>query len=155
MARLRNRERLVSGCPGQRFGGASPADINAVLESAAEGLWRYCRNVRLPGIDVYHRSDHPQIDLKRTAEGRIAIGLTARGNQGKGLSRVSGRLAIFLDDAQFAQLAISRWLVVVPAWPLGSGGSAPAILNRLHALPNENSREQKNHYSSREEPSPS
>jgi hypothetical protein len=60
--------------------GASAADINAVLQSAAGELWRYCPNLRLPGIDVYRRGDHPQTDLKRTAEGRISIGLTARDN---------------------------------------------------------------------------
>jgi len=60
--------------------GASAADINAVLQSAAGELWRYCPNLRLPGIDVYRRRDHPQTDLKRTAEGRISIGLTARDN---------------------------------------------------------------------------
>jgi len=60
--------------------GASAADINAVLQSAAGELWRYCPNLRLPGIDVYRRRDHPQTDLKRTAEGRIFIGLTARDN---------------------------------------------------------------------------
>ena len=60
--------------------GASAAEINAVLQSAARELWRYCPNLRLPGIDVYRRGDHPQTDLKRTAEGRISIGLTARDN---------------------------------------------------------------------------
>jgi hypothetical protein len=65
----------------QREGfGASVADINAVLRSAAGELWRYCPNLRLPGIDVYHRTDHPQTDSKFTAEGRISIGLTARDN---------------------------------------------------------------------------
>jgi len=60
--------------------GASPADIKAVLQSTAGELWRYCPSVRLPGIAVYRRGDHPQTDLKRTAEGRISIGLTARDN---------------------------------------------------------------------------
>ena len=65
----------------QREGfGASVADINAVLQSAAGELWRYCPNLHLPGIDVYHRTDHPQTDSKVTAEGRISIGLTARDN---------------------------------------------------------------------------
>ena len=62
------------------FGGASAADITAVLQSAAGELWQYCPNTQLPGIDVYHRSDHPQTDLERTAEDRIAIGLAARDN---------------------------------------------------------------------------
>jgi hypothetical protein len=62
------------------FGGASPADINAVLQSTAGELWRHCPGTQLPGIDVYHRPDHPQTDSKRAAEGRIAIGLAARDN---------------------------------------------------------------------------
>jgi len=62
------------------FGKASAADITVVLQSAASELWQYCPNTQLPGIDVYHRSDHPQTDLKRTAKGRIAIGLAARDN---------------------------------------------------------------------------
>jgi len=62
------------------FGGTSAADITAVLQSAAGELRQYCPNTQLPGIDVYHRSDHPQTDLERTAEDRIAIGLAARDN---------------------------------------------------------------------------
>ena len=61
------------------FGRASAADIDAVLESAADALWRYCPHTRLAGIDVYHRADHPQTDFQRLSNGRIAIGLTAQG----------------------------------------------------------------------------
>jgi hypothetical protein len=64
---------------GEGFG-ASPADIKAILESAAGELWRYCPDTRLPGVDVYHRSDHPQTDLKLTDGGRVRIGMTARDN---------------------------------------------------------------------------
>jgi len=60
------------------FGRASPADITAVLQSAGSELWRHCPRARLDGIDVYHRTDHPQIDFKRTPSGRIAIGLAAQ-----------------------------------------------------------------------------
>jgi hypothetical protein len=62
------------------FGRASPADIKAVLQSAAGEISRYCPNTRLPSIDVYRRSDHPQTDLRRSDEGRIVIGLAARDN---------------------------------------------------------------------------
>lgn len=62
------------------FGGASAADITVVLQSAAREVWQYCPNAQLPGIDVYHRSDHPQIDVRLTAKHRIAIGLAARDN---------------------------------------------------------------------------
>jgi hypothetical protein len=61
-----------------RFGRASPADISAVLESAAFQIWRHCPHIQLDGIDVYYRPDHPQTDFKRTRSGRIGIGLSAR-----------------------------------------------------------------------------
>jgi hypothetical protein len=60
------------------FGRASSADITAVLQSAASEIWRHCQRVRLDGIDVYHRTDHPQIDFQRTQSGRIAIGLATQ-----------------------------------------------------------------------------
>jgi hypothetical protein len=60
------------------FGRASPADITAVLQSAGSELWRHCPRTQLDGIDVYHRIDHPQTDFKRTASGRISIGLACQ-----------------------------------------------------------------------------
>ena len=60
------------------FGRASPADITALLQSAGSELWRYCPRTQLSGIDVYHRTDHPQTDFKRTPSGRIAIGLATQ-----------------------------------------------------------------------------
>ena len=63
-----------------RFGGASAADITAVLKSTAGELCRSWPRTQLPRIDVYHRADHPQTDSRRAAGNRIAIGLTARGN---------------------------------------------------------------------------
>jgi hypothetical protein len=57
------------------FGRVSPADITAVLQSAGAELWRHCPRTQLDGIDVYHRSDHPQTDFRRSPSGRIAIGL--------------------------------------------------------------------------------
>ena len=62
------------------FGGASAADITAVLQSAAGELFRYSPGTHFPSIDVYHRADHPQTDSRRAAGNRIAIGLTARDN---------------------------------------------------------------------------
>jgi hypothetical protein len=59
------------------FGRASPAEITAVLNSAASEIWRYCTRTQIAGIDVYYRPDHPQTDFKRKASGRIAIGLSA------------------------------------------------------------------------------
>jgi len=59
------------------FGRASPADIKAVLQSAAGELCRYWPRTQLPNIDVYHRPDLPQTHLTRAAGNRIAIGLTA------------------------------------------------------------------------------
>src|SRR5258707_7045054 len=63
---------------GNGFGRASPADINAALQSAAYEIWKYCPHTQLDGIDVYYRADHPQTDFKRTPSGRIGIGLSAR-----------------------------------------------------------------------------
>jgi hypothetical protein len=60
------------------FGTASPTDLTVLLQSAAFELWRYCAGTQLGGIDVYHRLDHPQTDIKRTPKGRIAIGLAAQ-----------------------------------------------------------------------------
>ena len=60
------------------FGNATPADIAVVLRSAASELFRYCPHTHLDGIDVYYRSDHPEIDSKRTPGGRIAMALSAR-----------------------------------------------------------------------------
>jgi hypothetical protein len=62
------------------FRGASAADITAVLQSAAGELFRYWPGTQVPGIDVYHRADHPQTDSRRAAGNRIAIGLTAWDN---------------------------------------------------------------------------
>ena len=62
----------------QGFGNASAADITALLHSAAFEIWRHCPRTQLNGIDVYHRTDQPQTDFKRTPSGRISIGLTAR-----------------------------------------------------------------------------
>jgi hypothetical protein len=60
------------------FGSASPADITAVLQSAGSELWRHCPRTQLDGIDVYHRTDHPQTNFKRAPSGRIAIGLATQ-----------------------------------------------------------------------------
>jgi hypothetical protein len=60
------------------FGTASSGDLTTLLQSAAFELWRHCPQTQLSGIDVYHRTDHPQTDFKRTRGGRIAIGLAAQ-----------------------------------------------------------------------------
>jgi hypothetical protein len=60
------------------FGRVSSADIAAVLQSAAFEICRHCPGIQLDGIDVYYRADHPQTDFKRTANGRIGIGLSVR-----------------------------------------------------------------------------
>lgn len=63
---------------GQGFGNAAPADITAVLISAATEIWRYCPGTQLGGINVYHRTDNPQTDFKRNGRGRVSIGLATR-----------------------------------------------------------------------------
>jgi hypothetical protein len=60
------------------FGNVSPDDIAVILRSAASELFRFCPHTHLDGIDVYYRSDHPEIDSKRTPGGRIAMALSAR-----------------------------------------------------------------------------
>jgi hypothetical protein len=60
------------------FGNAAPADIAVVLRSTGSELFRYCPHTQLNGIDVYYRSNHPEIDSKRTVGGRIAMALSAR-----------------------------------------------------------------------------
>jgi hypothetical protein len=60
------------------FGAASSADLSALLQSVAFEIWRDCPRTELSGIDVYHRTDHPQTNFQRTPSGRIAIGLAAQ-----------------------------------------------------------------------------
>jgi hypothetical protein len=60
------------------FGKANPADITVVLQSAGSEIWQHCPRIQLDGIDVYHRTDHPQTDFKRTPSGRISIGLSTQ-----------------------------------------------------------------------------
>jgi hypothetical protein len=60
------------------FGAASSADLTALLQSVAFQIWRHCPLTELSGIDVYHRTDHPQTNSQRTPSGRIAIGLAAQ-----------------------------------------------------------------------------
>jgi hypothetical protein len=60
------------------FGQASAVDITLVLSSAASQIFRYCPHTQLDGIDVYYRPDHPEIDLHRTRDKRIAMVLSAR-----------------------------------------------------------------------------
>jgi hypothetical protein len=59
------------------FGNASVTDIEAVLNSAADQIWRYCPRVKIRGIDVYSRPDHPQTNLMLTSTERIGVGLSA------------------------------------------------------------------------------
>ncbi|MBV8816041.1 MAG: hypothetical protein JO271_16240 [Verrucomicrobia bacterium] len=82
-----NPSLMVAGTPqgapdiqvhGNGFGQVSPADITAVLQSAALSILRYCPHTQLGGIDIYYRPDHPQIALARTSKGRIPIALSAR-----------------------------------------------------------------------------
>lgn len=54
------------------------ADIVMVLQSAGEQVLQHCPDVDLDAIEVYRRSDHSQTDFKRTWNGRIRVGLTAR-----------------------------------------------------------------------------
>jgi hypothetical protein len=57
------------------WGAASPAEVRAVLYSAAGEVWQYCPGIRMKPIRVYHRSDFPQTDFVHDWRGRIRIGL--------------------------------------------------------------------------------
>jgi hypothetical protein len=62
------------------FGDAVPADIEAVIRSAADSIWQDCPNTRWeePGFHVYHSRLAPiTLDAHRP-DGRIAIGLAAQ-----------------------------------------------------------------------------
>lgn len=59
------------------WGKASPADIRAVVASAAGELWKCAGQTRLKSIRVYRRADHPQTDFSHDILGRIRIGLAA------------------------------------------------------------------------------
>lgn len=62
---------------GPGFGSASPADIEAVVRSAAESIWRHCPHTRweVAGFHVFHRTDVPITLDDHTADGRVSIGL--------------------------------------------------------------------------------
>jgi hypothetical protein len=66
---------------GGDFGGASAADIGAVLRSAAESIWRHCPATRWegPGFHIYRTHDAPITLHERRPDGRIAIGLATEG----------------------------------------------------------------------------
>jgi hypothetical protein len=70
--------RLDIRVPSNAFGAVSSEDLTALLQSAALEIWRYCPRTELAAIDVYHRTDHPQTDFKRTPNGHISIGLAAQ-----------------------------------------------------------------------------
>ncbi len=66
---------------GEDFG-ASEADIRAVLTSASDAIWQHCPGTRweVPGFFIYHRDESPITNFDHRSDGRIAIGLTSRGN---------------------------------------------------------------------------
>jgi len=67
---------------GGGFGGASAANLTAVLRSAAEALWQHCPHTRweTPGFFIYHNDPYPITLDDHRADGRIALGLTPKGN---------------------------------------------------------------------------
>ena len=64
------------------FGGASEADIKAVLRSAAGEIWKHCPNTRFeqPGFEIYHNSKNPITHYEPSGDGCIVIGLAVEGN---------------------------------------------------------------------------
>ena len=63
------------------FGDAGEADIQAVLKSAAESIWKHCPATtwEVPGFFVFHREESPITLFDHTKDGRISIGLTTKG----------------------------------------------------------------------------
>lgn len=63
------------------FGVASPANIIAVIRSAAAALWDHCPNTRwdVPGFHIYRTRDWPITLNDHRPDGRIAIGLATQG----------------------------------------------------------------------------
>lgn len=61
---------------------AREADIRAVLVSAGEALWKHCPNTRweVPGFFIFHSRDNPITVYDHRADGRVAIGMTTKGN---------------------------------------------------------------------------
>ncbi len=80
-ARAEAAGRMLDFQIGDGFGDASKTDIEAVLRSAAESIWRHCPNTRweVTGFYIYHRSDYPICLDEHRVDGRIAIGLTTQG----------------------------------------------------------------------------
>lgn len=62
------------------FGQARPADIDAVLRSAASTIWSNCRDTgwELPGFFIYRTPDVPITLHAHRPDGRIAIGLATQ-----------------------------------------------------------------------------
>lgn len=66
----------------KEFGSARSADIEAVIRSAGDSIWRHCPNTQWeePGFYIYRSRLLPiTLDAHRP-DGRIAIGLTSTGN---------------------------------------------------------------------------
>jgi hypothetical protein len=64
------------------FGGASEADIKAVLRSAADEIWKHCPHTRFEpaGFEIYHNGKYPITHYERAEDGYIVIGLAVGGN---------------------------------------------------------------------------
>lgn len=60
---------------------AQPADVVAVLQSAAESIWQHCprTNWQVPGFAVHLSKDAPITGYDHQADGRIVIGVTTTG----------------------------------------------------------------------------
>ncbi len=66
---------------GEDFGGARAADIQAVLASAAQSIWKHCPSTRweVPGFFIFHSEGAPITLFDHRGDGRVAIGLTTQG----------------------------------------------------------------------------
>jgi hypothetical protein len=71
--------RLPITVTGDTWGDASRQNIEAVLQSAGQEIWRYCSNTTLPAIRVYSTDQDPIMNFTLGDGGHIRIGLNVRG----------------------------------------------------------------------------
>jgi len=63
---------------GNDWGKASKADLQRVLDSAGNAIWKYCKDVKLPPIQVGNSSESPISLFKRAENGDLQVKLTSK-----------------------------------------------------------------------------
>lgn len=73
-----NANELEIKVVGEGWGKASKADLQKVLESAADTIWRHCKDVKLPPIQVGKGDKTPISLYKRAENGDLQVKLTSK-----------------------------------------------------------------------------